>query len=315
VRPQSPHVRCLSLNLSDLSAVKTFAEAVGRHVDRVDYLVLNAGFLGKHGARTAQGIELSFGVMHLSHFLLTRELWHLIQRPHPAGLPARVVSHASAAFMAGEFKSLLVGDGMGDVHGEVVDGCLTWENSFRDWVVGGARSMAHLYFNTPLIAGFPTLCPIAGAYSRAKLAQVLFSQELQHRVDESALRSSGFVREVRSIALHPGTVRSAIVPLPDWLVRPTDVGAHGLMYCLLGDVPGGSYVDEMRRVHNLLNSTSGGMDVQSGRPDGYFYSLPIFMYMRVTEGVPARYRAALWDVSETLSAPYASSKRWPLTHD
>jgi hypothetical protein len=75
--------------------------------------------ISRRGDRTAQGYEVSFGVMHLAHHLLTRELWGLLQRPSPSGLPSRVISHASAAFMTGEFKSLLIGDGTGDLHGEV----------------------------------------------------------------------------------------------------------------------------------------------------------------------------------------------------
>ena len=62
--------------------------------------------------------------------------------------------------------------------------------------------------------------------------QVLFSQELQHRASRHAA-AAGSARAVATFSLHPGTVRSGIVPLPAWLVRPTAIGARVLLYCLL----------------------------------------------------------------------------------
>ena len=97
----------------------------------------------------------------------------------------------------------------------------------------------------PLPPGEAALCPLAGVYSRAKLAQVLFSQELQHRAsrhranakstDEEAGDGPGAPRAVATFSLHPGTVRSGIVTLPAWLVRPTAIGARVLLYCLLNE--------------------------------------------------------------------------------
>ena len=127
VRPVA--ARCAQLDLADLRSVVQFASDVRSSVPRVDYLVHNAGFLAdglSRPGRTAQGFEPSFGVMHLAHHLLTRELWELLQRPSPSGLPtqARVISHASAAFMTGDLSSILAGDGEGDLRGEDMEGCL-----------------------------------------------------------------------------------------------------------------------------------------------------------------------------------------------
>ena len=171
VRPAG--ARCVQLDLADLRSVVQFASEVRSSVPRVDFLVHNAGFVadGLHG-RTVQGFELSFGVMHLAHHLLTRELWSLLQRPSPSALPARVVSHASAAFMTGDFSSLLAGDGAGDLRGEVMDGCLSGSSSVQDHLLGTFHTLAKLYLGVPLPRGKAALCPLAGVYSRAKLAQV-----------------------------------------------------------------------------------------------------------------------------------------------
>lgn len=308
VKPKG--ARCLQLDLADLRSVVSFAEDVRSHVERVDFLVHNAGLIAEKGARTLQGFETSFGVMHLAHHLLTRELWGLLRRPSPSGLPARVISHASAAFISGEFRSLLVGDGAGDLRGEAMDGCLFWKGkeSARESVVGSARTLASVYLGVPLPDRMAALCPLGGVYSRAKLAQVLFSQELQHRSSRAA-GSEGNSRAVVAASLHPGTVRSGIVQLPDWLVRPTAMGARVLLYALLEDAVAGCFVDEMQSPHNLLLAASGD-DPQAGRPPGYVFSIPIQAFMMATEGQPVAYRARLWELSELLVAPYASAHAW-----
>jgi NAD(P)-dependent dehydrogenase (short-subunit alcohol dehydrogenase family) len=79
-------VEVAKLDLADLDDVRRFA----REAPPVDVLVNNAGLHTARFARTRQGFEETFGVNHLAHFLLTREL---IAR-HP---PARVVTVASQA--------------------------------------------------------------------------------------------------------------------------------------------------------------------------------------------------------------------------
>lgn len=80
------------LDLADLDSVRACAEAVVARGDPVHVLVNNAGVAGVRGA-TAQGFELTFGVTHLGHFLLTRLLL-----AHRAALGLdRVVTVASKA--------------------------------------------------------------------------------------------------------------------------------------------------------------------------------------------------------------------------
>jgi len=56
------------LDLADLDSVAAFAAAQS---GRLDLLVNNAGLMAIDEARTAQGVEMQFGVNHLGHFALT----------------------------------------------------------------------------------------------------------------------------------------------------------------------------------------------------------------------------------------------------
>merc|ERR1711879_110277 len=58
-------------------------------------------------------------------------------------------------------------------------------------------------------------------------------------------------RQVIVSTLHPGSVQSGIIQLSDMLVRPTFGGAAVIMHCLLGNIKGGVYVDELLTSHPI----------------------------------------------------------------
>lgn len=80
-------------DLSSLGEVRAMAERVLSEHDRLDALVNNAGIISQERKESAEGIELTFAVNHLSHFLLTVLLLPLLRD----SAPARVVNVASAA--------------------------------------------------------------------------------------------------------------------------------------------------------------------------------------------------------------------------
>jgi NAD(P)-dependent dehydrogenase (short-subunit alcohol dehydrogenase family) len=80
------------LDLADLDSVRTCAQLVADRGQPLHLLVNNAGVAGQKG-QTAQGFELTFGVTHLGHFLLTSLLLDQLR----SGAPARVVTVSSAA--------------------------------------------------------------------------------------------------------------------------------------------------------------------------------------------------------------------------
>lgn len=82
----------VELDLSDLSQVRTCAASLRATEERLDVLVLNAGLV-RIRTPTTQGYEMTFGVNHLGHMLLTLALEPLLVK----SAPARVVVVASRA--------------------------------------------------------------------------------------------------------------------------------------------------------------------------------------------------------------------------
>lgn len=86
-------VDCLRLDLSSFSSIHTCAEEVLERYDRLDLLVNNAGLVLADRRETAEGFEMTFGVNHLGHFLLTSLLLERLAESSPA----RVVNLSSDA--------------------------------------------------------------------------------------------------------------------------------------------------------------------------------------------------------------------------
>ena len=82
----------LHLDLASLRSVRTAAEGFIERGHRLDCLIANAGIAGHRGT-TEEGFELTFGVNHLGHFLLTNLLLPKLKE----SAPARVVVVSSGA--------------------------------------------------------------------------------------------------------------------------------------------------------------------------------------------------------------------------
>jgi len=105
----------VELDLSDLESVRACASTVLARGEPLHVLINNAGVAGRKGL-TKQGFELTFGVNHLGHFLLTELLLpKLIEQPH-----SRVVNVASKAHYQArgiDFDELRrPGKGLGALH-------------------------------------------------------------------------------------------------------------------------------------------------------------------------------------------------------
>lgn len=85
--------RFIRLDLSSMAAIRAFAQAYAGEVAHLDVLANVAGLLSPERRETAEGLELTFAVDHLSAFLLSRELTPLLARaPH-----GRIVNVAGLA--------------------------------------------------------------------------------------------------------------------------------------------------------------------------------------------------------------------------
>src|SRR5579875_571718 len=86
-----------SLDLADLSSVRSFADGISASYPQLDLLVNNAGVMAIPRRETADGFEMQFGTNHLGHFALTGLLLPtLIDRKG-----ARVVTVSSNAHKGG----------------------------------------------------------------------------------------------------------------------------------------------------------------------------------------------------------------------
>lgn len=65
---------CLTVDLSDLASVATFARNLKSRYDRIDCLINNAGVMNTPPGTTREGFEIQFGTNVIGHHLLARVL-------------------------------------------------------------------------------------------------------------------------------------------------------------------------------------------------------------------------------------------------
>lgn len=73
-------VQSAPMDLGDLTSVRAFAAQVREQLDHLDLLINNAGVMACPETRIGPGWELQFGVNHLGHFALTKELLPLLRK-------------------------------------------------------------------------------------------------------------------------------------------------------------------------------------------------------------------------------------------
>jgi NAD(P)-dependent dehydrogenase (short-subunit alcohol dehydrogenase family) len=90
--------------LADLTSkkqVRDSAEAFKNRYPRLDVLINNAGICLPERRITGDGMEESFQINHLSHFMLTNLLLDHLKKSHDA----RIINVSSAAYRAGRFDA------------------------------------------------------------------------------------------------------------------------------------------------------------------------------------------------------------------
>jgi NAD(P)-dependent dehydrogenase (short-subunit alcohol dehydrogenase family) len=176
IRAAGGSAEFVELDLASMTSVRRAAASVAESGRALDLVVNNAGIGVNRRGVTEDGFEVHFGINHLSHFLLTRELLPCLS---PG---ARVVSLASA------------------VH-------------FRANGIDFDRMRR------------PTRLVGLAEYAVSKLANVLFIRELARRHPE-----------LRAYAVHPGLVRTPLIPAPIRLLSgrrmlTPEQGADTVLWC------------------------------------------------------------------------------------
>jgi NAD(P)-dependent dehydrogenase (short-subunit alcohol dehydrogenase family) len=152
-------VSCMQLDLASLLSIQKFAEEVNALNKPVHILINNAGIMGCPYATTEDGFESQIGTNHLGHFQLTKLLLPLLSKSGSTEVPARVVNLSSLA-------NYVFPPAQG-IDFDNIDGKKYYDAYVR--------------------------------YGESKLANILFTKELQRRLEADH-------QNVITVSLHPGVI-------------------------------------------------------------------------------------------------------------
>ncbi|TFK48485.1 NAD(P)-binding protein [Heliocybe sulcata] len=160
--PSPGQIRWLDLDLTDPRAAKRAAEWFLTQETRLDILINNAGILVVPYARTADGTSESMMINHISPFLFTQTLLPLMEQTSAAGEDVRIVNLSS------------------EMHSWIPNPRYDSIEALNDDFSNSRMAQTRLY-----------------AYS--KLANLLYTKELQRRLDSKGSK-------ILVMAIHPGSV-------------------------------------------------------------------------------------------------------------
>jgi len=241
------------LNLASLDSVRTAAAELRGRTATIDLLINNAGAMYTPRDRTDDGFGMQFGVNHLGHFAWTGLLIDRL-----LGTPgSRIATHSSVAHRGADGINI---DALPDEPEDV--GTLTNRLVFRNREAQVTNA----------------------AYGRSKLANLLFTYELQRRLHAAAV-------ETQALAAHPGG-------------SDTDLGRH---------IPGGRILAPLLRPMTQ-SAAMGALPTLRAATDptatgGQYYGPDGFMetrgYPKVVESNDDSHNTAnqqrLWEASERLT--------------
>ncbi|KAK7416627.1 hypothetical protein QQX98_005098 [Neonectria punicea] len=170
----------LNLDLGDMKSVMRAVEELKAKEQAIDILVNNAGILLKELETTDAGWEMVMAVCHIGHFAFTNGILPLLKKAASRpGSDMRIVTVSSSvtyAFFPPNYQFDFTSPAF-------LSGTLPYEP--WQW-----RYLQKHFFTVDMIR-----------YSMAKLANLLFAQELQRRLDEQG-------SSIISLSVHPGSVQS-----------------------------------------------------------------------------------------------------------
>jgi len=89
-----------SMDLGDIGSVRAFADHAGRELERLDFLINNAGIMATPETRIGSGWEVQFATNHLGHMALTLGLLPLLEKSPGA----RVVTLSSTGHKVSDIR-------------------------------------------------------------------------------------------------------------------------------------------------------------------------------------------------------------------
>ena len=94
---KSTKVETIPCDLQDFASVKEAAQIIKSKVQAVDVLCNNAGVMALEDKATKDGYDVQMQTNHLSHFLLTKELYPSLKKAAELRGEARIANHSSGA--------------------------------------------------------------------------------------------------------------------------------------------------------------------------------------------------------------------------
>lgn len=122
----SGNLQLMTLDLSDLSSIKEFAQNFQNKLESLDGLINNAGVMALPYCQTKDGFEMQLGTNHLGHFALTGQLLPVLLKTSNS----RIVNVSSMAHKFGKmnFEDLMS------------------EKKYEKWTAYGQSKLANLLF-------------------------------------------------------------------------------------------------------------------------------------------------------------------------
>lgn len=110
-------IESIPCDLQDFESVKSAAATIKAKYQAIDVLCNNAGVMALEDKATKDGYDVQMQTNHLSHFLLTKELYPLLKRAKDLRGEARVIHHSSGARFGAPLKSEFFGKNGGNLGG------------------------------------------------------------------------------------------------------------------------------------------------------------------------------------------------------
>eukprot|EP00928_Gymnodinium_smaydae_P053203 TRINITY_DN37247_c0_g1_i1.p1 TRINITY_DN37247_c0_g1~~TRINITY_DN37247_c0_g1_i1.p1 ORF type:complete len:367 (+),score=67.37 TRINITY_DN37247_c0_g1_i1:77-1102(+) len=205
-------------DLMSFDSVRKAAEVVkGQFSDTgIDILCNNAGVMAWADEATSDGYDVQMQTNHLSHFLLTRELFPLLEKAAELRGEARIVNHSSLARNGKKLESRYLGKNGGNLGG-----------NGSSMFCGGARWQR---------------------YHQTKLANVIFTLALNDKLKAGASK-------VKALCAAPGLAATNLQVTTNqndgmsstWIMKygqSAEDGTMPLLQCCLGqDAQSGSFIE------------------------------------------------------------------------
>lgn len=173
LRERGAKAELIACDLQSFEAVRAAGAAMrAAYPGGVDVLCNNAGVMGMPDIATPDGFDVQMQANHLSHFLLTSELWPLLEAAATARGEARVVNHSSGARRGAPLQADYLRAKGGHLGGDGFPGFGKWKR-----------------------------------YQQSKLANLLFTYALHDRIAQSR---PAFAGRIKSLCAHPGPTDSGL---------------------------------------------------------------------------------------------------------